>query len=132
MECDPVQAIPHQTRQRPRGFEQCRVLHGRDATFRQQSAAVLRDLGQGALGQVAKVVRELDIRPPYQRGVAVVAVIAERHLPQQEIPHGIEAERLDEPYGVDGVAQRLAHLLARRRPPAVRKHSPRRRQPGRH
>ena len=99
---------------------------------RQPALAVARDQRQRALRQVAEVVRQLDVDPRDQRLVRQRAVAAERLLAQQEIAHLIEPEGRHQLPRLDDVAERLAHLLAVDRPPAVRGHPLRHRQPGGH
>jgi hypothetical protein len=48
----------------------------------------------------------------HDRLVAVIAVLAERHLAQEEVAHLVDAIGLAQVEGVDDVADRLRHLLA--------------------
>src|SRR3546814_13878370 len=61
-----------------------------------------------------------------------VAIIAERHLPQQEIAHRIEAVGLDPLQRIADVAERLRYLLSLVRPPAMGEDAAWRLQAGRH
>ncbi len=58
---------------------------------RQHAAELLADHRQRALRQVAEVVGEVRVDAVDDRLVAVVAVLAERHLAQEEIAELIDA-----------------------------------------
>ena len=73
---------------------------------------VLVDHRQRPLRQVAQLVGEVGVDPADDGVLAVAAVLAERHLAQQEVAHLVDAERVDQGDRVDDVADRLAHLLA--------------------
>ena len=57
---------------------------------------VLVDHRQRPLRQVAQLVGEVGVDPADDRVLAVAAVLAERHLAQQEVAHRVDAERVDE------------------------------------
>ncbi len=105
-------------------LEDRRVGLGRAcARARHQPVAVLGDHRQRALRQVAEVVGEVGIGAVDDRLMAVVAVLAERHLAQQEIAHLVEAVVLDQRERVDDIADRLRHLLAAVEQEAVAEHA---------
>ena len=72
----------------------------------------LRDDRQRALRQVAEIVGEVGIDARHDGVVAVIAVLAERHLAQQEIAQRIDPVGVGKGEGIDDVADRLRHLLA--------------------
>ena len=65
-----------------------------------------------ALREIADIVGEIGIDACDDGLVIVVAVLAERHLAQEEIAHLVDAILVSEVEGVDDVADRLRHLLA--------------------
>ena len=95
-------------------------------------AAVLGDDRQHALAEIAVGVGEVAVDAADQGALLEVAVVAERHLAQQEVAHRVEPVGLHQLVGVDDVAQRLGHLLPFVGPPAVGEHALRRREAGRH
>ena len=99
---------------------------------RQHAAQLLADHGQRALRQVAEVVGEVGVDAVDDRLVAVVAVLAERHLAQEEIAHRIDAVGVGQRERIDHVADRLRHLLAAVEQEAVREDAARHLDPGRH
>ena len=80
--------------------------------LRDHTAEVLVHHRQRPLRQVAEFVGEVGVDPADDPLLAVAAVLAERHLPQQEVADLVYAERLHQRHRVDDVADRLAHLLA--------------------
>ena len=85
-----------------------------------------------AVHEVAERVREVGIRALDQQVPRDGAVGFKRHLVQDEIAHGVDAEQLDEVLGVEHVALRLAHLAAVHQEPRVAEHLLRQRQAERH
>ena len=102
------------------------------AGLRQHAAQLLVDHGQRALRQIAEVVGEIGVDAIDDRLVAVVAVLAERHLAQEEIAELIDAIGVGHRERVDHVADRLRHLLAAVEQEAVRENAPRHIDAGRH
>ena len=51
---------------------------------------VARDLRQRALREIAEIVRQFTIQTTDQRRLAEIAIVAERHLTQNEEPDRIE------------------------------------------
>ncbi len=100
--------------------------------LRDEPAAVLGDHRQGPLGEIAEVVGEVGVDAPHDRLVRVVAVLAERHLAQEEVAQGIDAVMFGERRRRDDVADRLRHLLAAIEQKPVHHDLSRQRQPGRH
>src|SRR3712207_164731 len=66
--------------------------------FREHAAAVPRDEGQGALGEVAEAVGEVGVDARDDRFGAVAPVLAERDVAQQEVKEEVDetAEASDE------------------------------------
>ena len=96
------------------------VVVAERAGLRQHAAELLADHRQRALRQVAEIVGEVGIDAVDDRLVAVVAVLAERHLAQEEIAQLIDAIGVGQRERVDHVADRLRHLLAAVEQEAVR------------
>ena len=67
------------------------VVVGEGARLRQHAVEVLGDHRQRALRQVAEIVGEIGVDAVDDRLVAVVAVLAERHLAQEEVAHLVDA-----------------------------------------
>ena len=105
--------------------EQFGVLGTELARFGHAGVEVLVHHRQRALRQVAQLVGQIGVDPVDDALFAVAAVLAERHLAQQEIAHLIDAEAVDQRHRVDDVPHRLAHLLAAVVKESVRKHSAR-------
>ncbi len=81
--------------------------------------------------RVAEVVGEVRVVARQERLVREARVLAERHLPHQEVAQGVRAEVRDELVRPHDVADGLGHLLRVAQPPAVRPHGRRQRQAGR-
>jgi hypothetical protein len=96
------------------------------------ASAVLRDHRQRALRKIAEVVGEIRIDAVDDRLVRIVAVLAERHLAQEEVAQLIDAVGIGQCEGVDHVADRLRHLLALVEQEAVAEDALRQREPRRH
>jgi hypothetical protein len=124
-----VQCFAHRSDERIDRLEQSRVGFGPSGLARQLAPAVPLDQRQRPLRQVAQAVRQFAVQPVDQGFAREVAVVAERHLPQQEVAQRVQAEFLDQRQGVDGVAEGFGHLLPLDGPPAVREYPPRRRDP---
>ena len=90
------------------------------AALRHDAVAVLGDHRQRALRQIAEIVGEIGIGAVDDRFVAVAAVLAERHLAQEEVAHLVEAVMLDQRERIDDIADRLRHFLAAVEQEAVR------------
>ena len=78
----------------------------------QHAGEIARHHGQRALRQIAEIVGEIGVDAVDDRLMAVVAVLPERHLAQEEIAQRIDAVGLGERKRIDDVADRLRHLLA--------------------
>lgn len=87
---------PRLGQQPVRGAEQRVVGVSQRARLRHLGFAVLVDLGQHALRQVAEVVGEVGVHAPDHRLVAEVAVLSERQLAQQEVAHRVEPVAVDQ------------------------------------
>ena len=61
-----------------------------------RSVQVLGHHRQRTLCQVAQLVGQIGVDPGNDGFIAVAAVLAERHLAEQEVAHRIHAERFDE------------------------------------
>ena len=92
--------------------QQLAVVGGELAWLRHDPVEVLVDHRQRPLRQVAQLVGQVGVDPADDRLLAVAAVLAERHLAQQEVAHLVDTELVDQRDRVDHVADRLAHLLA--------------------
>ena len=90
------------------------------ARLRHDATELLADHRQRALRQVAEVVGEIGIDARDDRFVVVVAVLAERHLAQEEVAHLVDAVLIRKVERIDDVADRLRHLLAAVEQEAVR------------
>ena len=90
------------------------------------------DHRQRALRQIAEIVGEIGIDAGDDRLVAVIAVLPERHLAQEEIAQRIDAVGVGERERIDHVADRLRHLLAAVEQEAVAEDAARHRDAGRH
>ena len=102
------------------------------ARLRQHAAEGLADHRQRALRQIAEVVGEVGVDAVDDRLVAVIAVLAERHLAQEEIAELIDAVGVGHRERIDHVADRLRHLLAAVEQEAVREDALRHLDAGRH
>ncbi len=102
------------------------------AGLRQHAAQLLVDHGQRALRQIAEIVGEVGVDAVDDRLVAVVAVLAERHLAQEEIAELIDAVGVGHRERIDHVADRLRHFLAAVEQEAVREDAARHLDAGRH
>jgi hypothetical protein len=78
------------------------------------------DHGQGAAQQIADPVGQVAVDAGHERGAGKVAVLAERHFPEQEVSKGVGAELVHHFIRIDHVAAALRHLFTVHRPPAVR------------
>ena len=96
------------------------------------AAAVLVDHRQHALRQIAEIVGEVAVEPADHGAVREIAVVAERHLAQQEVAHRVEPVGVDQLERLDHVAERLRDLLAFVGPPAMGEDALRRREAGGH
>ena len=70
------------------------------------------DHGERALRQIAEIVGEIGIDAIDDGLVAVIAVLAERHLAQQEIAQRIDTVSVGQRERIDHVADRFRHFLA--------------------
>ena len=102
------------------------------ALGRHLAAAVLGHDRQHALAEIAVGVGEIAVQAADQGALLEVAVVAERHLAQQEVAHRVEPVGRHQLDRIDDVAERLGDLLAFVGPPAMREHALRRREAGRH
>ncbi len=125
--CSPMAARAVPARHRPARASPCRPRQRRRG--RHHAVAVLGDHRQRALREVAEIVGEVGIDAVDDRLVAVAAVLAERHLAQEEVAHLVEAVVLDQREGIDDVADRLRHLLPAVEQEAVGEDALRQRQP---
>jgi hypothetical protein len=80
--------------------------------FGHLALAMLGNHRQRALRQIAEAVGEIGIDAGDDRLVRIVAVIAERHLAQEEVAHLVDAVMLGHLERVDDIAERFRHLLA--------------------
>ena len=86
---------------------------------------------EGAVDQVAQVVRQVAVVADEEQFPREVAVLPDVHLADQEIAEGVGAKLGDEVEGVQGVARALGHLLPALQPPPVNQKALRERYSGR-
>jgi hypothetical protein len=84
--------------------EQRLVGIGERARLRQHAVELARDHRQRALRQVAEIVGEVGVDAVGDGLEAVVAVLPERHLAQEEIAQLIHAEGVGQVQRIDNVA----------------------------
>ena len=96
------------------------VVVAEGARLGQHAAKLLCDHRQRALREIAEIVGEIGIDARHNGFVIIIAVLPERHLAQEEIPHLIDAVLVGEVEGIDNVADRFRHLLAAVEQEAVR------------
>ena len=106
------------------------VVLGRIAGLGHPAVAVTLDQREHALHEIAVVVGEVPVHAGDHRAAREVAVVAERHLAQEEIARLVEPVVLDQLQGIDHVAERFRDLLSLVGPPAMGEHAPGRRQAG--
>ena len=105
----------HGFRHRPEAPVQ--ILHGAD--FGDASPVVFLDHGDRPAHQIAQVVGQVGVDPGQHRLQRELAVIAEGHLPHQEIAHRVAGIPAAQHHRIHHVAHGLAHLLPVDDQPAV-------------
>src|SRR5215469_14986165 len=75
-----------------------------------RAVEVSRDHGQGAAGQITKIVGKIGVVALHHRIKAEGAIAAENHFTQQEVAQSIVAENVDHTICAHNVAARLGHL----------------------
>ncbi len=79
--------------------------------LRQFAAECLADHRQRALREIAEIVCQIRIGAIDDRLMAVVSVLSERHLAQEEIAELVDAISIGHRERVDHVTNRFRHLL---------------------
>ncbi len=91
-------------------LHQLPVISAELPTLRDTTLKVLMRHGQGAVEQIAQVVGQVSIEPVDQSRLGKAPVMAEMHLPHQEIAESIQAVFLAHAQRLDHIAQALGHL----------------------
>ena len=80
------------------------------ARGRQESLKVFDRHGHGPRDQVSKIICQISIEPPYKGLLAEIRIEAKDHLPEQEIPEGIQAIFVSQIQRPHYISQALRHL----------------------
>ena len=128
-ELDPLHRLLHRRRQADRGLPERLILHRAADRGRRGDRALTVPLQHraDAVHQVAQIVRQIRVEPAQEGALGEIAVLPERHIPQQEIPVDVRSVRLafqhlaEDHRWVHDVAERLRHLLLADLPPSMGK-----------
>ena len=112
--------------------QQFGVLGAELAGFGHPGVEVLIHHRQRTLRQVAQLVGQIGVDPADDPVFAVTAILAERHLTQEEVANLVHPEALHQGDRVDDIANGLAHLLAPVVEESVREDPARQRDSRRH
>ena len=92
------------------------------SSCRHYTSEILLDHGQSAAGKIAQAIRQVAVVASQQSLVTETAILPENHLAQQEVAQSIHAQDIGDGLCQANVSARFGHLLAFKRPPAMRHH----------
>ena len=127
-----VHLLFHLFRRLQRQRDQFIIHRLADLRIGYETAEILVGHRDGPADQIAQDIGQISVHALHHQIPGDRSILGKRHLMQDEVAHGIDAEIMHELIGIDGVALGLGHLAIADQQPRMSEHLLRQRQIQRH